>query len=133
MPQDKIKVASITFRWKEGPVDHLPAPLVVSNWAEANAKLSTWSNDAPKDGCYDKTDFKIVWADGEVYEGRYDLQHWSVEFPDLAGHVRDFLMFYAGQRCPNHMTTEEYEAYVGREPETMATCAAWLTKYSLED
>ncbi len=85
-------------------------------WECANHVLVKWSGTAPKEGGYDKCDFKVTWEDGETYEGRYDLKHYTIEYPNLAKHIYDFLMFHAGLKKPAHMSTEEYQRYLSREP-----------------
>lgn len=49
-------------------------------WSMANSRLTAWGKDVkyypPESDChlsYDKTDFTIIWEDGEEYHGRYDL------------------------------------------------------------
>lgn len=102
-------------------------------WDEANAHLLRMSATAPKDGTYDKTDFTVTYEDGETHEGRYDLKPHSVEVPDLAKHVRDFLQFYAGLRKPAHMTQERYDAFLA-QPSTRKhheECKAFLETYEI--
>ena len=130
---EKIKVQSIMFLWKEGHVSDLPGPLTLSTWSEANERLSIWSANAPKTGGYDKVGFRITWADGHQYNGRYDLQHWEVEPSDLIAHVRGYVEFCAGLRCPSHMKKEEYLAYVENRPAMRDQALAFLDTYSFED
>lgn len=105
-----IKVKSIRLVRAEGPAEECDKPQTVSSWLEANRVLRQWSETAPREGGYDKCDFTITYEDGETYEGRYDLKHWSCEPPDLAEHVRGFVTFHAGRRKPAWMTDEEYES-----------------------
>ena len=83
-------------------------------WSTADSTLKDWSETAPKEGGYDKTDFTIVYDDGETYKGRYDLKHWTVEYPDLAKHVYHFVGFHAGVYKPPHLTAEEYAEILNR-------------------
>jgi hypothetical protein len=107
---------------------------------EATCVLMQMAHDAPTLG-YDKTDFRITWEDGYVYEGRYDLHHISQqqENPnrciDLADHIRGFILFCSGTRRPHHLSEEEYEKilvmYAMTTPEKRQACLDWLAKYEL--
>jgi hypothetical protein len=79
-------------------------------WAAADKVLFDWSSTAPKEGGYDKVDFGIIYDDGEKYTGRYDLKHHSVEYPNLAKHVYDFVRFTAG-KYKGALSQEEYERF----------------------
>lgn len=76
--------------------EHECVTRTVKTYDEANVMLRAWSNTAPKGGCYDKCDFLVTFEDGQTYSGRYDLRHWSDERPDLAGHMRGFVSYLAG-------------------------------------
>lgn len=80
-------------------------------WERAGRWLSSQSDTYPRNGGYDKHDFKVVFADGYEYEGRLDCKHRDCDDADLdvRAHVRDFISFYAGRRRPDHMTAGEYE------------------------
>jgi len=99
-------------------------------WARAQAWLSRQSHTFPAEGGYDKHDFSVTFADGYVYEGRLDCQHRATSHPDLdvAAHVLSFLTFYAGIRCPSHLTPERYRAFLARDPETVAECREALER-----
>lgn len=79
----------------EGPTELCDEPYVCGRWSEAHSFLSKMSKTAPEDGSYHKHDFRIEWPNGFVYEGRYDLVHWRKAQPDLAGHVRDMMVWLA--------------------------------------
>jgi len=81
-------------------------------WDCADSILMKWSHTAPKEGGYDKCDFKITFEDGETYSGRYDLKHNSIEYPNLAKHVWGFTTFHAGVGKPGHLTQEDYNKYL---------------------
>lgn len=75
----------------EGDIDDCDKPETVDSFAAAKQVLFAWSLTAPTDGCYNKCDFEILF-EGEMdqltnYKGRYDLYHYSKEFPDLREHV----------------------------------------------
>lgn len=83
-----MKPAYIILEGKEGKIED-NFPLIFSSWDEVNKKLRSY--DAPKRGeGYDKTFFKIVWDNDDVYSGRIDL---TDEFISLQGHVQDFLEY----------------------------------------
>lgn len=93
----------------------LPRDLDIGNvWEAADRILYQWSKTAPTQG-YDKCDFLITWEDGETYEGRYDLKHHTVEYPDLAKHIYNFAMFHAGL-WKSWMDEKQYRDYLGRSP-----------------
>jgi hypothetical protein len=64
--------------------------------ARGNAYLREVSQTAPKGGSYDKTDVRITFANGRVWEARFDVNHFSEpdNDTDLRKHVRDFLFFH---------------------------------------
>lgn len=75
---------------------------------DANITLTVWSRTAPKDGGYDKCDFTVEFDNGDVYEGRYDLVHPSVDgLPDLRKHIRGSLEWMAAEQAAPHLP-EEY-------------------------
>jgi hypothetical protein len=88
-------------------------PVVEDNdpevWLNSDAILRRWGRTAPATGGYDKCDFAVHFDDGEVYEGRYDLVHPSVEAPSLARHVQRFLRCHALRWIP-----ERYSDAAGR-------------------
>lgn len=108
MNDTKVLIASVWIERAEGRADEC-VERTVDSLAAADAVLREWSETAPATGGYDKCDFKITFADGETYEGRYDLVHWTRELPNLGKHVLNFVGFHAGARCPPHMTEEEYQ------------------------
>lgn len=100
MNGDRRKVAAvkITLDRAEGLASECVVVVVEGRkvWDQADAVLLQWSKTAPKTGGYDKCDFKVEYADGETYEGRYDLKHHSIETPDLGEHIRSFVGCVAG-------------------------------------
>ncbi len=111
----RIKARSITLRRAEGKVgtdDFTPRTLTgtkdESTWEEAEHLLFEWAQTAPRDGSYHKVDYTVTYGDDRTFKGRYDLKHWSEEYPSLASHMRSALSFYAGKYCPPHMTEEQY-------------------------
>lgn len=137
-PMGKIKAKKVTIERVEGPI--CLCQTAVFDGDECLTLANDWlhyqEETYPKDGCYDKHDFTIVFQDGEEYEGRLDCKHSSCPDPDLdvARHVREFVEFHAGMRCPPHMTPEEYEKLLrtlDKRGNGRAESRAWLEKYEL--
>ena len=114
-----IPAVKIEITRAEGPHEEVGKPEVCTReayfgiWDCADRILIRWSHTAPKAGGYDKCDFTVTWEDGETYNGRYDLKHHAVEFPNLAKHVYDFAMFHAGL-WSSWMTEEQYRDFLNR-------------------
>jgi len=112
----KIQAVKIIIDRAEGPCE-LCGPKTFEGenvWQKAQTHIDDICQTAPKSG-YDKTDFKVIFADGEDYEGRIDLSHPSKEnrdVPDLANHIAQHVFFDTGNWCPGHLTNEQYVAYL---------------------
>jgi hypothetical protein len=119
----------------EGPRDDCDKPVVFKTFEEAKHALGFMARNAPKSGGYDKTDFIVVWHDGETYEGRVDLKREHVLGYDLREHIRDFLSFHAGIRKPPHMSQERYDEYLAaaerEEPGEKQKAAEYLGRYDI--
>jgi len=109
----KIKATKIWLHRAEGPSDLCVEKTFQGDdcWKQADVQLDTWAQTAPKSGGYDKTDFKVKFADGEDYCGRFDLQHPDVPNREssLADHIAHFILFCAGHYRPPGMSEEKYE------------------------
>lgn len=75
-------------------------------------------HNAPERGNgYLKTGVSVT-LDGLSYEFRYDMVAGGVEsgslelYPDLRKTLINRLRFYAGQKCPRHMTPEAYQTFL---------------------
>lgn len=103
------------------------------SWAGVDCRLIAMHLKAPTGGSYHKTDFKITWSDGEIYEGRIDVD--GNELPDLAAHIREFCELYSGRRAPSHSTPEKWARFVAEmtTAENRASCAAVLDQCQLGD
>ena len=135
LPMELIKPTLIEIIRAEGPTALCGKVQTATSWHEADMILRANSATAPKGGCYDKHDFRITFADGSVYSGRYDLKHCSEESPDLARHVRDFIRYLAGH-APAWMTYQpEVMASYQKDREANASEVAkakhWLETYDL--
>jgi hypothetical protein len=133
----RIPVTRIWLHRAEGPTKDV-GERTVTSYEAADSQLRKWARTAPKEGRgYDKTDFQVEWADGETYEGRYDLKHDDTTKGNLIGsHIQHFVAFHAGIFCPEHMTRKDYEAYLEREgagegSAKRAEALAFLQNYEL--
>ena len=75
---------------------------------------------------YDKTAFRVEWADGERYEVCLDIARVVVEIPCLLdGHVRRALEFISGRWRPGNMTGEQQKAFLAEGEQFTPGRAAW--------
>lgn len=104
-------------------------------WTRANGTLHGWSYTAPKSGGYNKCDFKVEYADGETYEGRYDLKHFTLEMPSLARHMVGFLEVASLRVKPGNMSAEDWERYAkvsrARDSEHAEAYGKFLDSYEI--
>jgi hypothetical protein len=109
-----FKATEIWINRAEGPVKDCVAVTLTEEklWKQADDLLKRWSDTAPQNGCYDKCDFKVTFEDGELYEGRFDMKHWSVELPDLEDHILHFVRWHAGLCEHPWCGKEQYEQMV---------------------
>jgi hypothetical protein len=131
----QIPAVSITINRAEGPHDLCRKPMTFTGddcWLDAHAWLFSQGKTFPTSG-YDKHDFKVVFADGEEYEGRLDCKAPSCEDPDLnvARHMREFIEFYAGVRRPVHFTDEQWTRHMDRTAEDRPNYVAFLAEYAI--
>lgn len=69
------------------------------SFEDAEKRLREISQTAPKGGAYDKTDVKVVWKNGDSYEGRWDVKHFSESNNDISvgQHIRETLEYNIGE------------------------------------
>lgn len=104
--------------------------LGVSLWQRADAQLRSWSFTAPSTGGYDKCDFKVTFADGEMYEGRYDLKRG--DGASIGGHIQEFCRFNAGLARPTHLTQQQYKRFLDTcDSAEVEAFKGFLLKYDL--
>lgn len=95
-----LPMAKVEIRRAEGPHELCDKTFRVFEGDEAeaqgNAYLREISQTAPKGGGYDKTDVRILFANGQKWQARFDVKHFSEPDNDtnLRRHVRDFLFFH---------------------------------------
>lgn len=108
----KIGVKEIYLYRAEGPaLSDGTRKRTVKTYKEARSVLRDWSSTAPKAGeGYDKVDFKVTFEDGETYEGRLDIKHYTAPNNDLdvAQHIKDTVKYYSGER-PAWRKEKDYE------------------------
>ncbi len=126
----------ITITRVEGPATLCGRPRGFKGpdcWSTASAWLLRKSSTFPTQGGYDKHAFSVTFADGYVYEGRLDCKHSTCPDPDLnvAAHVQSFIMFYAGNRRPAHMTTDRYQEFLAQDPDVVWDCEYTLARYAI--
>lgn len=132
----KIKVKEVWLNRAEGPRGQT-GERTVHSLEDADETLRDWARTAPKpSGGYDKTDFKVTFADGETYEGRYDLTQEDRKKKSLLGtHIQENLLFHGGLHRPSHLTAEQYDRYLeGIQREgapTQEEYIEFLRKYEL--
>jgi hypothetical protein len=128
-PVGKVAQKSVRFLWAEGDTWPRLRDARPSSLADAGVYLAAAAHGVTGEG-YDKVGFEIVWADGERYEGRFDLRHISHGTPDLAEHVRRYLHFMAGLFRPDHMSEEVYRSLLPPEIKRLE-CLGVLRDYDL--
>jgi len=130
----KIQPKTIWVRRAEGRTEEIErdGEHTVSTFAEADEVLKRWAWSAPDTGGYDKCDFKVVYEDGEEYEGRFDLKRDHRYGENLLGkHMLDFVTFYAGVRCPGHMKPAQYEAFMHDHADQQIETAKFMLGYQM--
>lgn len=133
----KIPVKKIWLNRAEGPTKETGQRHFAS-FEAADAQLALWAHTAPKKGHgYNKVDFKIEWADGETYQGRYDLsKDDEIRHNLLGSHIQHYLNFHAGLFCPESMSRGDYERYLnqvgcGEGSQNRADTLNFLMNYQL--
>jgi hypothetical protein len=132
---EKIPVKEITIVRLEGPSYLCDIENKVYSFDEANKLLKEMSKKSPRDGSYDKTNFKVEFIDGEKYEGRIDLMHYTVEKnsreQNIEQHIHDHLSFYNGTLKPDHMSLTQYDDFLSKNTtkDSRQEINAFLDKY----
>lgn len=109
----KIQPVRFEITWAEGPINEQREGRSADDWEGFNAILRDIAHGVPNTGGYDKVGFRITFADGEEYTGRYDVLNINRERPLLQNHVRSFVGFHSGLIKPDHLTDEDYTAHLG--------------------
>ena len=123
----KIPVTKIEILYTEGTVR---TPRTFQSWADVD--LFVFGIGAEKKGgCYNKTGFRVTFADGETYEGRIDAKPGDT---NIRRHMTEHLLHYSGRSCPYHMTEAEWRARLAHivTPAKQAELSAFFETYDLE-
>ncbi|MGG3471636.1 hypothetical protein ABES02_29735 [Neobacillus pocheonensis] len=109
-----VQVKRIVIVRGEGPSAECGKKGIASSWDEANEILKRMALTAPKEGYY-KTDFEILFTNGFIYQGCYELEQRDRVYGNLYEHVKSNCEFYGGicKRLPGHITPEQYVQLVG--------------------
>lgn len=109
LPQP-IQMKQIKIVWHEGTGDF--DGFTTNSWSEFNETLEQIAAQHGSDYGYSKTKFELTWQDGEVYEGRLDVNTKSDK--NVGQHILEHLNFYSGQceDLPKHFTPETYQEYI---------------------
>jgi hypothetical protein len=122
-----VPLKNIFLLWTESS-DQSALDRPLSTWSEAEDAIHAMAKVAPEHG-YDKTGFRVEWADGEVYEVRLDIARVVVEIPTpLASHVRRALEFTSSRWRPANMTEEQQREFLAENERLRPGGAAWAGK-----
>lgn len=123
-----LEASSIIIEWSEAEQfsegQEFSGPAC---WAQVNARAALVK--ASGDHYYAKTSFKVVWPDGEVYSGRWDICANDHDGATLERHILDHMSVYAGLFIPEHMTADQVAEHVRALKIDPADFVAWLGKY----
>jgi hypothetical protein len=94
-----LQIVQVEIQRAEGPnTADFSKHIYKGEFAEifGNNYLHLIAKTAPKGGGYDKTDVKITFENGRVWEARFEVKHLLEpdNDTDLRKHVRDFLFFH---------------------------------------
>ena len=159
---EKIKVKKIEIGNTEGLFAELPSDFwfvaetgyhgtAEEIWQDAQDTLDHWATncgvsfnpDYPK--AYNKTDFRVTFADGKVYTGCLDFRHIKAKDyganmdNNLVEHIGDHVRFYGGlctvEELPKHFKNdvESYHEYLmsGYGETHVADYAKFLDTYQI--
>lgn len=128
---EKIALDSITIVRCEGPIKLCGIPYIFKTWESANNWLMSQAYTFPKDGGYDKHDFKIIFADGETYEGRLDCKALNCKNNDLdiKAHVLHTCIWHAGLESNPWCGVEKYNQWLQQEQQDFPSQAEEYKKF----
>jgi hypothetical protein len=115
----KIKVKEILLSRTEGPINLCYKNMSFPSFTAVNIFLLGASNTFPKNGGYDKHDYKITFEDGETFEGRLDCKHFSCSDNDLnlLAHILNYCEWQAGLTKYPHCGEKRYKEYLAQYTE----------------
>lgn len=126
---NKIAMVRIEFGFSESEV---LADRVFTSWSEADRAIGPVAAAQGYKG-YAKTDFTVIFADGETYCGRLDV---NANSGSLADHVQHQCAFNAGHWHPDHMTDAQYQELLriqARHGSSAEAYQAFLDTYQIGD
>lgn len=107
-PKKKIKIKKVIITWKEGLIQESNMyPMTFRSIRDANRQIRANALSAPRTGGYDKHGFKIVWENGETYEGRMDVKYPGLPNNDLdmSHHIKEHLRWLTKTSSDNFWRT----------------------------
>ena len=126
-PASPVPLKNIFLLWSESS-DQSRLNRPFATWFEAEDAIHAMAKVAPEHG-YDKTSFRVEWADGESYEVRLDIARVVVEVPyPLASHIRRALEFTSGRWRPANMTEERQQSFLAENERLRPGGAVWAAK-----
>lgn len=125
-PKAKVEMEKIIILWSEAFCEE---NLVFDSWQSTNKKLKEISDMTSSS--YTKTKFQVHWQDGNVYEGRLDIEANGFD-TNIGQHMIDFLKFYSGQHCPKGMSSGQYKQHLAIfSKKDMDDNKSYLEKYNI--
>jgi hypothetical protein len=134
-PPAKVPPKEIWIRRAEGRTRECVTVTLTGErlFYQAAGVFARWRGTAPEGGGYHKCDFRVTYADGETYEGRFDLTRDGS--CDLASHMRHHCEGGAGRWYPPHTNEARWATYlrdvVGEE--RVAAYGKFLDGYQIGD
>lgn len=112
----KQRIEKITIERVEGNFDDC-FKVIATTIEQAEKAIQMMSLTAPRSGQgYDKTDFKIEWADESKYEGRIDLQAgMAFKNENLVNHIKGSMSYRIDQKSiptDARITQQEYDDFI---------------------
>tara|TARA_B100001758_G_C18248820_1_gene524690 strand:+ start:433 stop:897 length:465 start_codon:yes stop_codon:yes gene_type:complete len=108
-------------RWKNATL--VEERLVSDIESEVQAFLFKWGKTAPKNGGYDKTDFRVTWDNGFSYEGRFDMEYGGLDAGQtFIKSLKGRMDYYKDMEYPKwaSYSKEEHEEWQRNMKETLA-------------
>jgi len=93
MNTTKIEIEYVTIERLEGYHHELRQQHTFPSLSAANSELAHWSLTVGRG--YHKCQYAIVFADGFIYRGRYDLEPFTKAMPDLKNEILEELTYLA--------------------------------------
>jgi len=108
-------------RWKNATL--VEERLVSDIESKVQEFLFEWGKTAPKNGGYDKTDFRVKWDNGFSYAGRFDMEYGGLDGGQtFVNSLKGRLEYYKDMEYPSGVSysKEEHEENQRAMKETLA-------------